>query len=72
MDLHEVLAKNFRIYSAIEKKNIQDIHNETNISRTTISNIKNGLSKGIEFETIEKISRCLKISSYMLFKEDEL
>lgn len=70
MDLHEVLAKNFRIYSAIEKKNIQDIHDETNISRTTISNIKNGLSKGIEFETIEKISECLNIPSYMLFKED--
>lgn len=70
MELHEVLAKNFRIYSAIEKKNIQDVHNETNISRTTISNIKNGLSKGIEFKTIEKISECLNISSYMLFKED--
>lgn len=34
---------------------IKDVHEGTGLSRTTISNLANGYSKGIEFDTLQKL-----------------
>lgn len=40
---------------AIHKVNMKDIHEATGISRTTISNLYNENSKGIQFDTLDKL-----------------
>lgn len=40
-------------------RTIQELHDLSGLSRTTISNLLNGYAKGIEFETIEKLCRVL-------------
>lgn len=46
---------NLRVLMAIHKVNMKDIHEATGISRTTISNLYNENSKGIQFDTLDKL-----------------
>ncbi|WP_413489245.1 helix-turn-helix domain-containing protein [Carnobacterium divergens] len=47
ISLKDVMAEN--------NKSITDIHNATGISRNTLGLLANGVSKGIQFDTLEKI-----------------
>lgn len=47
--------------------NIQEVSNKTGLSRTTISNLVNGYSKGIQFDTITKLCEVLKCKPTDLF-----
>lgn len=39
----------------MQRLSIQDVHQKTNLSRTTISNLYNDKATRIDFETIEKL-----------------
>lgn len=41
----------------IHKMNIQDVHQETKLSRTTISNLYHESASQIHFETIDKLCK---------------
>ncbi|MGX4686331.1 helix-turn-helix domain-containing protein [Vagococcus sp. JNUCC 83] len=67
-DLNETVAKNFRVMLAERRLKISDIYEEAELSRNTLTSLKNGKLKGIQFETIEKVSKVLEIEPYELFK----
>lgn len=48
---------------------IQDVYNGTGISRNTISQLVNGKSKGIQFETLEKLSNFFNLDVPDFFSE---
>lgn len=48
---------------------IQDVSNATNISRPTISQLYNGNSKGIQFETLNRLLNGLDVDLYELFED---
>lgn len=48
---------------------IQDVYNGTGISRNTISQLVNGKSKGIQFETLEKLSNFFNLEVPDFFSE---
>lgn len=63
-----MIGKNLRVLMAEREMNIQDVATETKLSRTTISNLINGYSKGIQFETLEKLSAILKCEPVDFFR----
>ena len=67
-NLNEVVARNFRVMLAERRLKISDIYEEAELSRNTLTSLKNGKLKGIQFETIEKVSKVLEIEPYELFK----
>ena len=67
-NLNEVVARNFRVMLAERRLKISDIYEEAKLSRNTLTSLKNGKLKGIQFETIEKVSKVLEIEPYELFK----
>lgn len=48
---------------------IQDVSDATNISRPTISQLYNGNSKGIQFETLNRLLNGLDVDLYELFED---
>jgi putative transcriptional regulator len=51
------VKNNLRILMAKHKLNIQDVHEKTGLSRTTISKLYNETSTTISFETIYKLCK---------------
>ncbi|MCD8911216.1 helix-turn-helix transcriptional regulator [Staphylococcus gallinarum] len=51
-----------------KKVNISQLHEMTGISRNSLSLLINGKSQGIQFETIEKITKALNVDINNLFK----
>jgi len=51
------VKNNLRILMAKHKMNIQDVHEKTGLSRTTISKLYNEESTTIAFETISKLCK---------------
>lgn len=49
------VRNNLRVLMAKQKMNIQDVHERTGLSRTTISKLYNETSTTISFETIYKL-----------------
>ena len=49
------VKNNLRVLMAKNKVNIQEVHEATGMSRTTISKLYNETSKTISFETIESL-----------------
>lgn len=49
-------------------KTFTEIHDETGISRNTLSSLKNGKSQGIQFDTLDKICKSLNCSISELIK----
>lgn len=49
---------------------IQDVSDSTGISRNTISQLYNGKSRGIQFDTLSKLTNGLQASTYDLFIDD--
>lgn len=64
-----MIADNLRVLMAKEKMNIQKTSEATGISRTTISNLVNGYSSGVQFVTIQKLAKALGCKPYELFQE---
>ncbi len=62
-----MIEKNLRVLMAESNLNIQEVSNKTGLSRTTISNLVNGYSKGIQFDTITKLCEVLKCKPTDLF-----
>ncbi|KEF40448.1 putative transcriptional regulator [Schinkia azotoformans MEV2011] len=62
-----MMGKGLRIIMADRNVNIEKLAKQSGVSRTTISNLRNGLSKGVEFDTIAKLSSALKCNSSELF-----
>lgn len=51
---------------------IKDVHERTNLSRTTISNLYNGYSDGIKFDTLEKLCELFSCTPNDLIKVNDL
>ncbi|HEA4981924.1 TPA: helix-turn-helix transcriptional regulator [Staphylococcus aureus] len=60
----------FRLKEIMEEKNlkISDLHEQTGISRNSISSLLNGKTRGIQFDTLEKITLALNVDVADLFK----
>jgi putative transcriptional regulator len=52
-----IVRNNLRVLMAKHKMNIQDVHEKTGLSRTTISKLYNEESTTIAFETISKLCK---------------
>lgn len=50
-----IVKNNLRVLMAQHKMNIKDVHERTNLSRTTISKLYNEESTTIAFDTIYKL-----------------
>lgn len=52
---------------------IQDVHDKTKLSRTTISNLYNDKAKRLDFETIEKLCElfCCDVSEILMLIDDK-
>ncbi|HCA7424837.1 TPA: helix-turn-helix transcriptional regulator, partial [Staphylococcus pseudintermedius] len=50
-----LITSNLRVKMAEYNYSIKDVHEQTHLSRTTISNLYNGYSDGIKFYTLEKL-----------------
>lgn len=48
--------------AALNRKTFTEIHNETGISRNTLTSLGNGKSKGIQFDTLDKLCKSLNCS----------
>ena len=53
----------FRLKEIMEEKNlkISDLNEQTGISRNSISSLLNGKTRGIQFDTLEKITIALNV-----------
>lgn len=51
---------------------IKDVHERTKLSRTTISNLYNGYSDGIKFDTLEKLCELFSCTPNDLIKVNDL
>ena len=60
----------FRLKEIMEEKNlkISDLNEQTGISRNSISSLLNGKTRGIQFDTLEKITIALNVDVADLFK----
>ncbi|WP_145455937.1 helix-turn-helix domain-containing protein [Staphylococcus epidermidis] len=60
----------FRLKEIMEEKNlkISDLNEQTGISRNSISSLLNGKTRGIQFDTLEKITLALNVDVADLFK----
>lgn len=67
-----MVGRNLRILMAKSNMNIQELADKTGLSRTTISNLRNEYSRGIEFETVSKLCEAFKCKPIDLFKENKL
>lgn len=56
------MENNFRVILAKQKKTLKDVHNETNLSMTTLSGIYSEKTKNPEFLTMLKIADYLEVS----------
>ncbi|MCD3218541.1 helix-turn-helix transcriptional regulator [Mammaliicoccus sciuri] len=61
----------FKLKEIMEKRflKISDLHKSTGISRNSLSLLINGKSQGIQFDTLEKITRALNIEIEELFEK---
>lgn len=50
-----IITSKLRLLMAEHNYSIQHVHSETGLSRTTISNLYNGYSDGIKFDTLGKL-----------------
>lgn len=69
MEIKDIVAENFRVYLAINNKNIKDVFESTGISRTTLSNLKNGYSEGVRYKTLETLAKEFNTRPYEFFVE---
>ena len=66
------VKNNLRILMAQHKMNIQDVHEKTGLSRTTISKLYNETSTTIGFDTIYQLCKLFDCDvSELLFLNDE-
>ncbi|PTE74985.1 helix-turn-helix domain-containing protein [Staphylococcus gallinarum] len=49
-----IITSNLRVKMAEFSYSIRDVHERTNLSRTTISNLYNGYSDDIKFDTLNQ------------------
>ncbi|MCO8297229.1 helix-turn-helix domain-containing protein [Tetragenococcus halophilus] len=68
MTIKDSLARNLRIAMADKNIKANKLSKETGISETTISNLRNGKTNGITFETLEKLAEHLGVSVSDLFE----
>lgn len=67
-----IITSNLRVKMAEFSYSIKDVHRETNLSRTTISNLYNGYSDGIKFDTLEKLCELFSCTPNDLIKINHL
>lgn len=63
-----MIKNNLRILMAIKKMRIVELARISNVDYRTISNLYNEKSKGIEFETLDKICNALQCSTSEIFE----
>lgn len=68
MTIKDSLARNLRIVMAEKNIKANKLSKETGIAETTISNLINGKTNGIAFETLEKLAEHLGASVSDLFE----
>lgn len=68
MTIKDSLARNLRIVMAEKNIKANKLSKETGIAETTISNLRNGKTNGIAFETLEKLAEHLGVSVSDLFE----
>ncbi|MEO2248413.1 helix-turn-helix domain-containing protein [Staphylococcus saprophyticus] len=67
-----IITSNLRVKMAEFSYSIKDVHRKTNLSRTTISNLYNGYSDGIKFDTLEKLCELFSCTPNDLIKVNHL
>lgn len=63
-----MIKNNLRVLMAIKKMRIVELARISNVDYRTISNLYNEKSKGIEFETLDKICNALQCSASEIFE----
>ncbi|GAB5779678.1 hypothetical protein JMUB7515_27950 [Staphylococcus aureus] len=63
MKLNEVFATNLRVIMARDNVSVQDLHNETGVSRSTISGYKNGKAEMVNLNVLDKLADALGVFS---------
>lgn len=71
MNLQEIVARNFRVILAERRMSKKTLFEKSGISRSSLTIIASGNSKGIQYETIEKIADALEIEPHQLFLKRE-
>ncbi|CAC7213329.1 TPA: helix-turn-helix transcriptional regulator [Staphylococcus aureus] len=67
MKLNEVFATNLRVIMARDNVSVQDLHNETGVSRSTISGYKNGKAEMVNLNVLDKLADALGVNVSELF-----
>ncbi|MDN6062818.1 helix-turn-helix domain-containing protein [Staphylococcus simulans] len=70
MEINKIVAQNIRILMAKEEKTISEVYRDTNIARSSLTDISKGRTKQISFKTLEKLSKYFQVEVYKLFKKD--
>jgi len=69
VEIKDIVAKNFRVLMALNNLNITQVFDKSQIARTTLSNLKNGYSNGIKYETLSKLAKVFEVEPYEFFRE---
>ncbi|HDN3444317.1 TPA: helix-turn-helix transcriptional regulator [Staphylococcus aureus] len=67
MELNEVFATNLRIIMARDNVSVQDLHEETGISKTTIIAYRKGRNKAVNLIAVDKLADVLGVDVSELF-----
>ncbi|AAX90728.1 TPA: helix-turn-helix transcriptional regulator [Staphylococcus aureus] len=67
MKLNEVFATNLRVIMARDNVSVQDLHEETGISKTTIITYRKGRNKAVNLIVVDKLADALGVNASELF-----
>lgn len=73
MKLAEIIGENVRVLMAMKQVTVSKLHQETNISRTTLTTIKTGEFKMIQTRILETLANYFEVTVAQLvtpFKEE--
>lgn len=66
----DTFARGLRVQMAINNLSTTELSCLTGISRTTITSLKSGTSKGVQFKTLDNLCRTLNCTLDLLFIEE--
>lgn len=73
MKLAEIIGENLRVLMAVKQVTVSEVHQETNISRSTLATIKSGEFKMIQTRILETLANYFEVTVAQLvtpFKEE--
>jgi len=70
--IEKIVGMNFRIFMAVKNVDIADIYEATGIAKTTLYSFKKGEMKGIQFSTLEKLSKYFDVDVHEFFVKGDV